>query len=63
LPDVDSFGLFTNTAEYCVGIYIGFQEFAHDSPDILTWTTAPGRGLIKEVCKFIDQGIADRLVC
>jgi hypothetical protein len=42
---------------------IGFQEIAHYSPDILSWGATPGGGLIKEICSFIDQHIADRLVC
>jgi hypothetical protein len=62
LPDVNSFGLFTNTAEYCIRICIALQEIAHDSPDIVTRGTAPDRGLIKKIGQFIDQGIADRLV-
>src|SRR6266700_853802 len=63
LWDVVSFSFFINTAEDFVRISIAFQEIAHDSPDITTRGTAPDRGLIKEVSKFIDQGIADRLAC
>jgi hypothetical protein len=63
LPDVVSLRFFTHTAEYLVRISIVFQEIAHDSPDILTWGTTPGRDLIQEVGEFIDQRIADRLAC
>ena len=63
LPDVESLRLCTHTTEDCVRIHIGFQEITHDTPDILMRVTAPTRGLIKELCEFIDQGIIDRLVC
>jgi hypothetical protein len=63
LADVVSFRFFTHAAEYLVRISIVFQEIAHDSPDILMWSTTPGHDLIEEVGDFIDQRIADRLAC